>query len=538
LSKKFTISTTFTAIDKITGPIDKISSKVGTVGKKISGFSKGIGGKVSSLTGIISSASSAIASFGSNVGDEIAKTARVIGMSTDAFQKFRYIGERSGVSIDEMDLALKKLTVNLGKNADGTIETLARLGISIDDMKSASPDDVLSIIAEGFKNIESPSERASIAVDLFGKSGAKMVNVLEEGKDGISRLGNEATKLGYVLSGSVLDSSEELNDQILNMQTSFKAIGNSMSAKFMPMVSKAVVGLTDFFVENRNVMDGLADTTIKAFEGIMPIIKGLLPTVVNVINYLGGIFSRISTMATPLIASVIGFIDKLLPPILEFIDLLLIAMGPLLDLLGSLVGSLGTVFKSIIKLLSLIIKPLSFVISMIIKFVNLIYPMISNIINPLFGAINKVFEYVSRGVDYLIKSIYGFFSSMSSFLSSVANSIAKPFFDAFQSVGDFVMGIFKGITSSIYSSIEFIIGLIKPIIDTISNAGVFLSKIFGGAKSEPTPTAPISKDSSMLNKIESRSIVDINFSNAPPGVSAKSSSKTPNLSLNLGFVGR
>jgi len=262
LSKKFTISTTFTAIDKITGPIDKISSKVGAVGKKISGFSKGIGGKVSSLTGIISSASSAIASFGifkmaegiSNVGDEIAKTARVIGMSTDAFQKFRYIGERSGVSIDEMDLALKKLTVNLGKNADGTIETLARLGISIDDMKSASPDDVLSIIAEGFKNIESPSERASIAVDLFGKSGAKMVNVLEEGKDGISRLGNEATKLGYVLSGSVLDSSEELNDQILNMQTSFKAIGNSMSAKFMPMVSKAVVGLTDFIIDNNRLL--------------------------------------------------------------------------------------------------------------------------------------------------------------------------------------------------------------------------------------------------------------------------------------------
>lgn len=294
------ISTIFTAVNKVSTTVKKMTADLGglgamaerakgavsAVGKVGVGVAKGVGfvaaGAGAAAVGVFKLAESV-----SNLGDDVAKTARSLGLSADALQEFRYIGERSGVSVEEMDVALKKLTVNVGDATADVAESLAALGITAAAMQKAGPDQALNLVADGMAKIKDPAKRAAIAVDLFGKNGVKMVNVLSEGRTGMAALADEAHRVGYVMDGPTLDASEKLNDMILNMRTSFKALGNQMASKFMPLVTRAVVAITDFLVDNRQVLDDLSDGVIKIFEGLAPIVQTLLPVFASTLKKIG-----------------------------------------------------------------------------------------------------------------------------------------------------------------------------------------------------------------------------------------------------------
>lgn len=548
MAAKFTISTVFSAVDKITGPIDKISSKVMSAGKKIGNFTRKVSGGISFLAkGVVAStAATASAVIGayklaesiSNSGDEIAKTSRILGMSSDAFQKFRYVGERSGVSVDEMDASLKKLTVNLGKNSDGTIEALSRLGISIEEIQSTSPDQVLQRVAEGFKLLESPAEKATLAVDLFGKSGLKMVNVLSEGKEGINALGDEAVKVGYVMSSSILDSSEILSDKILNMQTSFKAIGVSLSSKLMPVVSEAVSGITDFFIENRGYLDSFANSIIGIFNNVGPSVKRILPSIIKIIEFIVSLASKISVFIGPFIAKFLSLIEGILPNILEFFDSISVALDPFIEVLGDFVEIIGQIFPIIMKNISILIKVVSYLMRIFFKFLSSILSFFSKAISPILSFLTKAFSVIAYGVNGVIGFFDGIIKSVVSIFSGVASLIAKPFFEAFSSIGTFISDIFSGVVEFIYSSFQNVLKIFSPVVDFFKGISGFLSGASVDSKSLDAYTTPISKDASTATKVESRSTIDVNFSNAPAGTSVKGVSKSPNMALNLGFVGR
>lgn len=300
MATKFAIETVFSAVNKVSTTVKKMTADLGglgamaerakgavsAVGKVGVGVAKGVG-FVSAGAGAAAVGVFKLAESVSNLGDDVAKTSRSLGLSTDALQEFRYIGERSGVSVDEMDVALKKLIVNVGDATSEVSESLSMLGISADAIQKAGPDQALNLVADGMARIKDPAKRAAIAVDLFGKNGVKMVNVLSEGRTGMAALAKEAHRVGYVLEGPTLDASEKLNDMILNMRTSFKALGNQMASKFMPLVTRAVVGITDFLVDNRQLMDDLADGAIKIFEGLAPMVQTLLPKFATALKNIG-----------------------------------------------------------------------------------------------------------------------------------------------------------------------------------------------------------------------------------------------------------
>ena len=45
-----------------------------------------------------------------------------------------------------------------------------------------SAGDAFKAIADGFKNVKNPADQAALAVDLFGKQGVNLVNVLNQGR--------------------------------------------------------------------------------------------------------------------------------------------------------------------------------------------------------------------------------------------------------------------------------------------------------------------------------------------------------------------
>jgi hypothetical protein len=559
MANKFTISTTFSAIDKMTGPIGKMTSKVQDMGAKVGNVMGKIGGglKIAGAGALAVGGAMAGAAIGvyklaesvSNLGDNVAKTARSMGMTTDALQEFRYIGERSGVTVEEMDVALRKLTVNLGKETDSTVATLAMLGLSVEKMRAAGPDDVLNMVAEGMKNIADPATRAAIAVELFGRGGVKMVNVLGEGRDGMAALADEAHRVGYVLGQDTLDASEKLNDSILNMQTSFKAIGNQLAAKFMPLVNQAVDGITNFLVENRGVFDNVATSLVAIFEGLGPIVGSMLPVLSSILKTVGNTLNKVFKAAAPIIEKILLSLAAMLPSLTDIVEVVTDLLAPAFELLAPILEIILPIVEFLIKYIAWLARIISTVLAPVLS-------TIANVIKSAFTAIKTILGNIWTNIITAWEAVGKFFTDLWAGIVTAAQSawsgiqagfdaVAGALMTAWSAVGDFFTGLWDGIVGAFNSAVGFITDLMQPVIDMIDGIVGALQAI--GLWTPPPAVqsaigssgAPVSANSQYMSASSGsayRSTVDVNFNNTPAGTTVKQTGKAPGVKLTTGMA--
>lgn len=162
--------------------------------------------------------------FASALGEQ----AQQLGVTTKELQEYRYAATQAGLSQDEMDTALSKLTRNLGEAAKGSkaqAEAFAKLGINIRDangnIKSAGA--IIPEIAEALKGVHDPAERAAALVDLFGKSGQKLEPLLAGGAAGVNNLRDAAQRLGIVLSDRQIQQADDTADKLAALKTVLEA---------------------------------------------------------------------------------------------------------------------------------------------------------------------------------------------------------------------------------------------------------------------------------------------------------------------------
>ncbi len=71
-------------------------------------------------------------------------------------------------------------------------QNLARLGLTIADLTGLSPDQQFELIADRLSRIQNPANRATIAMEIFGRTGASLLPLLSTGAQGIQELRREA----------------------------------------------------------------------------------------------------------------------------------------------------------------------------------------------------------------------------------------------------------------------------------------------------------------------------------------------------------
>lgn len=179
--KEYSLKAVLSATDKISPALKKIDSNFGKLGRSFSSLGKAssaLAGKfLLPLTALGSvggfSLKSAMDKF-TSLGDSIDKASKRAGVSAQSLQKLRYAAGVGGMSAEQMDKALGKLTENMGKAARGENKNLAaifkRLGVSLKDSKGNIRDaaDVMRNLAQAVKNNESPAVRMRILSAAFG----------------------------------------------------------------------------------------------------------------------------------------------------------------------------------------------------------------------------------------------------------------------------------------------------------------------------------------------------------------------------------
>lgn len=124
-----------------------------------------------------------------NAGEEFLKVSKQMGISVENISTLKYAAEQSEASFEDLTTGLKFFSKALyGVNDEGKDTTflLKRLGVTAKD-----PYQALLQVADAFSKMQDGSGKAAIAMHLFGRGGIAMINMLNEGSEGIKKLQGE-----------------------------------------------------------------------------------------------------------------------------------------------------------------------------------------------------------------------------------------------------------------------------------------------------------------------------------------------------------
>ena len=174
-----------------------------------------------------------------NYADELQDLSGKLGISTEQLSKWAYVANLSGTDIETVARSVNLLGKNLAAAADPTSkmgETFAALGISVKDAAGnlRSAEDVLPEIADRFKALDNQTTETALALQLFGKSGAEMLEFLNRGAGGIKDLEDELASLGGVISTDTARAAEQFKDELSKLQIVGRGLGLQIAQELLP----------------------------------------------------------------------------------------------------------------------------------------------------------------------------------------------------------------------------------------------------------------------------------------------------------------
>jgi len=136
--------------------------------------------------------------------DALAKTASKIGTTTEALSALQYVGDLTGVEINTMNMALQRFTRRASEAAVGTGEAkdaLRELNVDARELIKLPLDQQMLVLADAFQEAEQKGiNPLRLAFKLFDSEGSALVNMLTQGREGLSEMLGEAKTLGLVMS--------------------------------------------------------------------------------------------------------------------------------------------------------------------------------------------------------------------------------------------------------------------------------------------------------------------------------------------------
>ncbi len=176
------------------------------------------------------------------VGDEFFKLSQKTGVSVEALTALDYAAKLSDVTTEGLTKALQKLSIAMFdsrfEGAEGS-KVLKALGVAATDTtgQMRPTEAVLLDLAEKFARMPDGADKAALAVKLFGKEGLEIIPFLNQGREGIAALMDEAQRLGLVMSEDVARASEAFNDNLTRLSAIFEGVQRQIGAAVIPILA-------------------------------------------------------------------------------------------------------------------------------------------------------------------------------------------------------------------------------------------------------------------------------------------------------------
>lgn len=390
-------------------------------------------------------------------GDRIAKTSRLLGMSVKEYQAFTSAASHAGMATTEMDAALRKLSVNVGKARAGDATTKKMFSALLPKDLSAykTNAELISALSDSYAKLSNAEQRAFVSQSLFGESGLKMSELLSGGGEGIQKLLDDFEAHGGGFSEEGARNAEAFNDELQNMKETFDSLRVSVAQELFPVFTEMFGKVGKVIRENGPKIKELLAGFAGIVAGIASALPGILDVVVKIFDFLGpefvafvGLVGSLIAPVTMLLVSfggILGVLSSLVPVITGIVAgigtvlSVLLPIFPVIGLIVAAVVSWGLVIKEIYDnwdmLCSFIVDDVwgaikgvgsafySFVIEPFVNFFKVFPGAVSNLVEQFFIGISEIAKMIARlasGIyDAIVGAVRGAWDSVKSFMSNL-----------------------------------------------------------------------------------------------------------------------
>ncbi len=256
--------------NKVSGQLDRIGASFDRVNTLFAalGVSLGVGAFAAGVKSAI------------DYADRLNDLSKQTGIAVETLGGLGYAAKQSGVDLESVAKGVQKLARTMAEAAGGNdqLSTLfERMGVQTKDLATGGLrplDKVLGDVATKFASYADGPEKAALATELFGKAGANLIPLLNEGGEKLRELVAEYERYGGVTADTAA-RADAFNDTLEKI----KLIQGSLFREIASALLPTLQAIANVFVDAKTKGDGFKTVA----EGIVVVVKALAIAGVGVV---------------------------------------------------------------------------------------------------------------------------------------------------------------------------------------------------------------------------------------------------------------
>ena len=214
--------------------------------------------------------------------DAFGKLSRQTGIAADSLQAYVNAGKLAGVEQATIEKGLRRLAQSM-READQGVATYAdaykALGVTVRDSDGNLKESevVLAQLADRFKQMPNGATKAALAMEIFGRSGAQLIPMLNEGGEALERW-------NYQTSANFSQNAEYFNDQITMLGFGFDGFRKQLADALLPTLNE-LVGVFQEIFDSENDWTGLFKVIEVAIRSVAFAIMGAIALAKELIEF-------------------------------------------------------------------------------------------------------------------------------------------------------------------------------------------------------------------------------------------------------------
>jgi lambda family phage tail tape measure protein len=212
--------------------------------------------------------------------DQLGKMSQKVGVSVEALSALQYSAKLSDVSLQQLGTGMEKLSKNmlaveqgaghaiasigsLGVTAKGgAAAAFAQLNINVEASKGhlKSSEQTMLEVADKFAAMKDGAVKTALAMQLFGKSGAELIPLLNEGSAAIKAQREEAERLGIVMTTEMSAAATEMMDNLKRLDARTEGLKIALAKSLLPAlidIINAIIELNGKQVDADSFFSGI-----------------------------------------------------------------------------------------------------------------------------------------------------------------------------------------------------------------------------------------------------------------------------------------
>ena len=258
-----------------------------------------------------------------SLGDQLNKMSARTGVAVEELSSLAFAAEQSGADLQTLEGGLRGMQrsiLNLERGLSTSKDSFDDLGITIADLQGLSPDQQFKLIADRLSQIEDPTKRAALAMQVFGRAGQRLVPLISGGSQAIEQLQQEAHQLGFTLTTEQAQAAADFTDAWNRVRNTLKGIvitiGGALAPNLTEILEKVkliVAQALDWSKRNKQLIVTIFKVAVGVLAGGAALV-GLGTAIIGFGMVVGSLLTILAAVKVA-VAAVIGVFAALLSPL-------------------------------------------------------------------------------------------------------------------------------------------------------------------------------------------------------------------------------